>query len=126
MFFSTQEPIFLSSDSETIYFFLNLYQFSAKTVCGASQTSNIQLFTRFFTHSLDPNSLRSVHSLYQAHTSHSRLSSITIGPLYLQRPLPIFALQNSSSIFVRYSQSLYKTHTGETLVSSFPIGNLQR
>ena len=75
-------------------------------------------------HFLDPNFLRYGQDLYQAHTSPSRVSSLPIGLLYLQHPLPNLALQNFFEIFVRYSQSLYKTHTGETLVSSFPIGFL--
>ena len=107
-FFLAWEPIFLSSESRTIYKILQSYEFSLKTVCGASQTSKIQLFTWFFTHFLDPNFLRYGQDLYQAHTGHSRVSSLPIGLLYLQHPPSNFALQNFFEIFVRYSQSLYK------------------
>ena len=125
MNFSTCKPIFLRLDRETIYKILLPCKFSAKTVCGASQTSKIQLFSRFFTHFRDPNFLLYCQNLYQSHTSHSRLSSLSIGLLYLQHPPPILALQNFFEIFLRYSQSLYKTHIRETLFSPFPIGNFQ-
>ena len=85
----------------------------------------IRLFTRVFTHFCDPVSLRYGQSLYLAHIHHSRVSSLSIGPLYLQHPHPTSLSKNFFKIFLRYSQSLYKTHTRETLVSSFPIGIFQ-
>ena len=119
------EPIFLSSESAFLYKNLLPCKFSAKTVHGASQTSKIRHFTRFFTHFRDPDSLRIGQSLYLAHIHHSQLSSIAIGPLYLQHAPPTSLSPNFFEIFSRYSQSLYKTHTRETRFSSLPIGNFQ-
>ena len=84
------------------------------------QAKSVILLT-FLTHFRDPNFPRYCQDLYQGHTSHSRLSSLSMGLLYLLHPLPILALQNFFEFFW-YSQSLYKTHIRETLVSSLPIG----
>ena len=127
--FSAWQPIFLTSESnffnEILQFPLGFAQNGSWSVPNKQNPS----FTLFFTHFLDPNFLRYGQDLYQAHTGHSRVSSLPIGLLYLQHPLPNLALQDFFEIFLRYSQSLYKTHTRETLVSSFPIGffsHLQR
>ena len=122
--FLAWEPIFLRSESGFLYKNLLPCKFSAKTVHGASQTSKIRHFTRFFTHFCDPDSLRFGQSLYLAHTCHSWLSSITIGPLYLQHAHPTSLSQNFIKILSRHSYFLCKTHTWETLSSSLPIGLL--
>ena len=116
------EPIFLSSESAFLYKNLLPCKFSAKTVHGASQTSKIRHFTRFFMHFRDPDSLRIGQSLYLAHIHHSQLSSIAIGPLYLQHAPPTSLSPNFFEIFSRCSQSLYKTHIRDSSVSSLPIG----
>ena len=120
--FLAWEPIFLRSESAFLYKNLLPCKFSAKTVHGASQTSKIRHFTRFFTHFRDPDPLRIGQSLYPAHIHHSQLSSIAIGPLYLQHAPPTSLSPNFFEIFSRYSQSLYKTHTRENGFSSLPIG----
>ena len=89
---------------------LGIFWFPASGDFSRPDSCKIRIFPRVFTHFLDPNFLRYGQDLYQAHTSPSRASSLPIGLLYLQHPLPIFALQNFFEIFLRYSQSLYKTH----------------
>ena len=56
----------------------------------------IHHFTSVFTHFCDPNSLRIGPSLNLAHIHHSQLSSIAIGPLYLQHAPPTSLSQISS------------------------------
>ena len=56
--FLAWEPIFLRSEPAFLYKSLLPCKFSAKTVHGASQTSKIRHFTRFFTHFCDPDSLK--------------------------------------------------------------------
>ena len=95
---------------------------SKRSVERPKQAKSVILldFSRIFSTPI----LRYGQDLYQAHIGHSRVSSLPIGLLYLQHPLPNLALQNFFEIFVRYSQSLYKPYIRDSLVSFLPIGFL--
>ena len=90
-----------------------LNKFLAQKLCWASETSKIQLFTRFFTHFLGPICLRYSQGLYQGHTSPSRASSSTIGLLYLQNPPFYFGQTNFVQNFLPvWPVPIQNTHPG--------------